>query len=77
MLDDAAANRREMLLSGPLTAPMPGLSGASGEGRAFKADVRKAVECMVDQTPMLAPLRVPLSLDPPIGLAGGADVRSS
>jgi hypothetical protein len=59
-LEQSAANRREMLLSSPLSIPLPGLPRASGEGRKFKAAVRKAVEAMVDRFPILAPLRVPL-----------------
>jgi hypothetical protein len=61
-LDQMAANHREMLLSSPLSIPLPGLPRARGEGRTFKAAVRKNVEAMVDRFPALAPLRVPLKV---------------
>lgn len=57
-----AANRREMLLSSPLSIPLSGLPQARGEGRAFKSAVRKDLEDMVDRFPALAPLRVPLKV---------------
>jgi hypothetical protein len=53
---------RDMLLSDSLTAPLPGLPLASGEGRNFKEAVRAAVEAMRDQTPLLSPLRVGLKV---------------
>lgn len=61
-LDQTAADHREMLLSGPLSIPLPGLPRASGEGRDFAAAVRKDMQLMVDRYPILAPLLVPLKV---------------
>ncbi|HET6293315.1 MAG TPA: hypothetical protein VFG33_08070, partial [Kribbella sp.] len=61
-LDQIAADDRDILLSGPLTLPLPGLPSASGEGRRFKAAVREDVELMVARVPILSSLCVPLKV---------------
>ncbi|MFI6829169.1 hypothetical protein ACIBG5_18840 [Kribbella sp. NPDC050241] len=61
-LEQTAADHREMLLSSPLSIPLPGLPRASGEGRKFTAAVRKDVAGMVDRFPIPAPLRVPVKV---------------
>jgi hypothetical protein len=61
-LDETASGYRQMLLSDAITTPLPGLPRASGEGQAFKAAVREALEAMLVRAPVLAPVRVPLKV---------------
>src|SRR5437879_479282 len=56
MLDETASGYRQMLLSDAITTPLPGLPRASGEGQAFKAAVREALEAMLVRAPVLAPV---------------------
>jgi hypothetical protein len=62
MLDEVALNYRQMLMSHLIATPMPGLPRACGEGQAFRAAVRQALEELLVQQPVFAPMRVPLKI---------------
>jgi hypothetical protein len=62
MLDEVALNYRQMLMSRLIATPMPGLPRASGEGQAFRNAVRQALEELLVQQPVFAPMCVPLKI---------------
>lgn len=61
-LDEVSARDRQMLLSGTMTLPMPGLPRISGERQAFKAAVQHALEQLRTRWPVFDPLLVPLKV---------------
>jgi hypothetical protein len=51
-----------MLLSGPITLPLPELPRPGGAGRTFTADIQGAVKEIVARLPVFAPMHVPLKV---------------
>jgi hypothetical protein len=63
ILDEMLARDRQMLLSEPMTFPMPGLPHISGEGgQTFKDAVRRQLEQLRTRWPVFNPLLVPLKV---------------
>lgn len=62
MFDEIRQHDRHALLSGPLTAPMPGLPQVSGEGQTFIDALRQHLEQMRARWPVFDPLLVPIKI---------------
>ncbi|MCS7484574.1 hypothetical protein ACFFQW_46205 [Umezawaea endophytica] len=61
-LDRTIADSRELLLSGPITLPLPQLPQVRGQGAEFAAAVHRAIEEITSRQPVFAPLCVPLKV---------------
>jgi hypothetical protein len=62
ILASAQAESRDLLLSGPLTLPLPGLPRVPGEGAVFGHQIRAQIEEFRDRWPLFQSLLVPVTV---------------
>jgi hypothetical protein len=61
-LEKSRATTRRLLLSDPLTLPLPGLPQATGQAAGFARMIRTSLEAFREHLPVLQPLLVPVTL---------------